>query len=203
MLSIFRLDKTIVFLGCLIPLVYMICLGLFDQLGAEPIKELQRESGSWGMRMLFLALSVTPIRYVFNYPKVMKYRRMIGLFAFFYAFLHVAFWAIVDQGLDLPSIITDLIKRQYIWFGAIAFLILLTLALTSFKFMPKKLGIKNWKLIHKGVYISGVLVLVHYYMSLKGFHIEPIIYGSILLILLLIRVAANYTSIFKREPIKL
>ena len=189
-----RQQKLIWFVLLLLPIPWMIYLLLSGNLGAEPIQELQKETGIWSLRILFLALAITPLKIVTGVARIGAMRRMTGLFAFAYACLHVLFWLGVDQGLDIESITTELLKRRYIWFGALAFLILTVMAITSPLSMPKRIGVKNWKRIHRAVYISGILVIIHYVMALKGYRYEPFIYAAILIVLLGIRA---YVSIRK------
>jgi sulfoxide reductase heme-binding subunit YedZ len=172
----------------LAPAVWTFYLGLNDQLGADPMKTLERTLGLWALRFLIIGLSITPLRRIGG-PNLIRYRRAFGLLAFYYAALHVAVYAGLDQGLDLAAIWKDIIKRPYITIGMLAFLILIPLAATSNATMIKKLGGAAWQRLHRWVYLAAAAAALHFIMLVKSWPAEPIIYAAIVAALLLFRVA--------------
>ena len=173
------------------------CLLLFDVLSGyviDPIEEITTPTGQWALRFLLLTLAITPLNKLLPFS-IIKYRRMIGVFSFFYACLHFSIW-LIDRGFDLNTIVEDIIKRPYITIGFSAFVLLSLLAITSTNKMVQRLG-KRWKKLHKAVYLIAVLVVVHYYWQAKSdMDIEPMIYGAIALILLGFRV--NWTKLWQK-----
>jgi sulfoxide reductase heme-binding subunit YedZ len=170
----------------LAPAVWTFYLGLNDQLGADPMKTLERTLGLWALRFLIIGLSITPLRRIGG-PNLIRYRRAFGLLAFYYAALHVAVYAGLDQGLDLAAIWKDIIKRPYITIGMLAFLILIPLAATSNATMIKKLGGAAWQRLHRWVYLAAAAAALHFIMLVKSWPAEPIIYAAIVAALLLFR----------------
>ncbi|NVJ92090.1 MAG: protein-methionine-sulfoxide reductase heme-binding subunit MsrQ [Methylocystaceae bacterium] len=176
--------KPFVFVACLLPacwLVYGVFTGL---LGANPIEAVLRDLGDWALRFLLLGLAISPIRRIIGWAWVMRYRRMIGLFAFFYAFMHLSIYIGVDQFFDWPTIWKDIVKRPYITIGMAAVLALVPLAVTSPKTMVRKLGGARWKALHKLVYPIAIAGVVHFFLLVKADIREPLIYGAILAFLL-------------------
>ena len=152
----------------------------------DPIEEITTPTGQWALRFLLLTLAITPLNKLLPFS-IIKYRRMIGVFSFFYACLHFSIW-LIDRGFDINDILADIIKRPYITIGFSAFVLLSLLAITSTNSMVRRLG-KRWKKLHKLIYLIAVLVSVHYYWQAKSdMDIEPMIYGAIALILLGFRV---------------
>lgn len=172
----------------LAPAVWTFYLGLNDQLGADPMKTLERTLGLWALRFLIIGLSITPLRRLGG-PNLIRYRRAIGLLAFYYAALHVVVYVGLDQGLDLAAIGKDIIKRPYITIGMLAFLILIPLAATSNATMIKKLGGAAWQRLHRWVYLAAAAAALHFIMLVKSWPAEPIIYATIVAALLLFRAA--------------
>lgn len=175
------------------PLVWVLSLGpvlalgwyaYADQLTANPIEFLIRYTGDWALRFLLLALAITPLRTITGWNGFARFRRLIGLFAFFYVILHLSSYIGLEQFFDWNAIWLDIVKRTYITVGMISFVILLALASTSTKGMIKRVGGKNWNRLHKGVYVAGVAACIHFYMMRKGVQLEPIIYFGICLLLL-------------------
>ncbi|MDX1580996.1 MAG: protein-methionine-sulfoxide reductase heme-binding subunit MsrQ [Alphaproteobacteria bacterium] len=173
------LFKPALFLLCLGPLV---ALGLRfpDELGVNPIETLNRTTGQWAMRFLLLTLAVTPLARLTRTPGLMRIRRMIGLFAFFYVCLHLSSYVGLDQFFDMSAIWADIIKRTFITLGFAAFVLLVPLAITSTRKMQKRLGAKVWSRLHKLIYPAAILVIFHFTMMTKADFREPIIYGLIL-----------------------
>ncbi|MGQ7844855.1 sulfite oxidase heme-binding subunit YedZ [Granulosicoccus sp. 3-233] len=178
--------KPVVFLAALAPFLYLLQALFSGALGPNPIDALTDQTGTLAIRMLMISLSLTPLRWLLKRTWPLKLRRMLGLFAFFYAFLHVSIYLFLDQQLDLGAIWEDLAERPYIMAGTVAFLILIPLALTSTKGMVRRLG-RRWAALHRGVYIAGAAVVVHYVWLAKGDLIEPFVYLALLLLLLAYR----------------
>lgn len=180
--SFYRLTKPVVFLVCLLPLVYLLArayelagLGL----GANPIEELLHELGRWGLKLLLLTLTVTPLRRWTGWNWLIGYRRMLGLFAFFYIVLHFTVYAVLDQGLDMAAIIEDVLKRPYITLGMAGLLMLIPLAVTSTRGMMRRLG-KRWQKLHRLVYVIAIVAVWHFYWQVKLDTLEPALYALVL-----------------------
>src|SRR5262249_46800289 len=153
-------------------------LGLTDQLGADPMRTLEQTLGLWALRFIIAGLAVTPLRR-FAGINLIRYRRMLGLIAFFYAVLHLTVYLVLDQGLDLVAIWKDIVKRPYITTGMLAFLILVPLAATSSNAMVKRLGSAAWQKLHRLVYAGAGAAAVHFVMVVKAWPPEPLIYATI------------------------
>ena len=179
--------KPAVWLLALMPLAWLVWRAVNQDLGPNPAEAMNRFLGDWALRFLLFALAVTPVRLVTGNTTVVRFRRLLGLFAFFYVALHLSSYVAVDQFFDWAAIWKDIVKRTYITLGMAGFVILLALAATSTKGMIKRLGSRNWNRLHKGVYVAGVLGVIHFIMMRKGFQLEPLIYAGILGILLLSR----------------
>jgi len=190
----FPLGKTIVWLLCLMPLIWLsisVALqgsGTTGPLGANPIEYLNRFLGDWAIRLLIIALAVTPFRLITGKSWVARYRRVLGLFAFFYVTLHLSSYIVLDQFFDWQEIWRDIVKRNYITVGMLGFVCLLPLAMTSTKGMIRRLGGQRWQNLHKLVYVAGIATGFHFIMMRKGFQLEPLIYAAIICMLLGYRV---------------
>ncbi|MEK9673698.1 MAG: protein-methionine-sulfoxide reductase heme-binding subunit MsrQ [Rhodospirillaceae bacterium] len=171
--------KPSVHLLALAPVAWLVWLGAFGQFGPNPAEFINRYLGDWAIRFLLIALAVTPLRGIFGWNVVMRFRRMLGLYAFFWTFLHIANYIFVDQYFAWHAIWEDILKRNYITVGMLAFLILFALAITSPKAMVKKMGGRNWRRLHKLVYVAAIATPIHFFMMRKGFQIEPLIYGGV------------------------
>ena len=181
-----RYGKPLLFIACLLPLVWLAYKAVFLGLGANPIEKISRYTGDWTLRLLLITLAVTPLRILAGVSLV-KYRRMLGLFTFFYVCLHFLNWLVIDNFFDVESMIKDVIKHPYITVGFAAFVLLIPLAVTSTNAMIKRLG-KNWKRLHQAVYVVAILGVLHYLWLVKADNREPLIYIAILIILLGVRV---------------
>ena len=179
-----RVIKPVLFIVCLIPLALMTWDALNNQLGANPIEKIMRRTGDWTLRFLLITLTITPARQLLNLPWLIKLRRMLGLFAFFYALLHFTNYIWLDQYFDVDEIIKDVIKRKYITIGFVCFLMLIPLAITSTNKMVKRLGGKRWQKLHKSVYAIAIGGVIHYLWLVKKDLTEPLIYAILLAILL-------------------
>jgi len=175
-------------LACFLPLLGISFDIATDNLGADPIQALHIRLGDWSLRFLWLTLAITPLQTLTKWRKMADYRQMLGLVAFFYASLHVIVYVLVDHGLDWHLIAVDIIESPYIWLGVLAYIIIFSLAITSPKFAKKRLG-KNWKKLHRLIYIAAIAVIIHYYWQLKGNMAEPLFYLILVTILLSFRIA--------------
>ncbi len=180
--------KPIIFLLCLVPaaLVVTDAFGLSGQLGANPVEEIQDRFGNWALRFILIALAVTPLRRLTGYNWLLRFRRMLGLFAFFYVLMHFLAWLILDQGLLWSAILEDLAERPFITIGFAALVLLTAMAVTSTNGMRRRLG-KRWQQIHNSVYVVGILGVWHYWWQVKKDITEPLIYATILAVLLGVR----------------
>jgi sulfoxide reductase heme-binding subunit YedZ len=169
------------------PAFYATYLIAINDLGANPLETLTDHTGQWTLRFLLLGLLITPLRQLTGWVSLIRYRRLIGLFAAFYATTHMSLWLVIDQQLDWGLLVEDVLDRPYITLGFIGWLLLLPLVATSTKGMIKKLG-TSWRKLHRAVYIIPVLGVVHYTMSLKADFSLPILYGVTLAVLLGFRV---------------
>jgi len=186
--------KVLVFLLCLLPLVKLglEILGVAGlSLGANPIEELIHRLGKWGLNFLLITLAVTPLRKLTGQNVLLRFRRMLGLFAFFYVFSHFLVYAGLDQSFDLAVIVEDIIERPYITIGISALVLLLPLALTSTKGMMRRLG-RRWQKLHRLVYLIACLGVWHFYWQVKKDILEPSIYISILAVLLGYRLLTHW-----------
>jgi sulfoxide reductase heme-binding subunit YedZ len=177
--------KPLVFVVCLIPAALVLgdAFEITGRLGANPIEEIQDRFGYWGLRFVLIALSVTPLRQISGRNWLLRFRRMLGLFAFFYVLMHFLTWLILDQSLLLSAIKEYIFERPFITIGFTAFLILIAMAATSTNGMRRRLG-KRWQQLHYGVYVVGVLGVWHYWWQVKLDVKDPLIYAAILVVLL-------------------
>ena len=185
-----RTLKVLVFLVCLIPLAKRV-MEIFGvagmSLGANPVEELIHRFGIWGLNFLLITLAVTPLRRLTGKNWLLRFRRMFGLFAFFYVLMHFLTYAGLDQRFSLPAILEDIAERPYITVGFTAFLLLIPLAATSTKAMMKRLG-RRWQKLHRLVYVIAILGVCHFYWQVKLDTMEPLIYAAILAVLLAFRI---------------
>lgn len=185
-----RILKIPVFLLCLLPAVKL-ALEAFGvaglSLGANPVEALIHGLGIWGLNFLLITLAVTPLRRLTGQAWLLRFRRMLGLFAFFYILMHFLAYAGIDQRFDLDTIFEDIVERPYITVGFTALTLLLPLALTSTKGMMRRLG-RNWKKLHRLVYVAAILGVWHFYWQVKLDTLEPVIYAAILAGLLALRI---------------
>ncbi len=182
-----RFAKPAVFVVCLLPLAWLAFRAVSGGLGANPIEAIIRFLGDWALRFLLIALSVTPLRIITRWNAVARFRRMLGLFAFTYALLHVLAYVGLDQLFDFAAIGKDIVKRAYITIGMAALVMLLPLAITSTDAMVRRLGGPAWRRLHRLAYVAGVAAVVHYTLMIKAGYTQPIIYAVILAGLLAIR----------------
>lgn len=194
--DIHRIAKPALFVLALVPLAFLVYRGILDDLGANPVETVNRYTGGWVLRFLLLTLAITPLRRLFGWNSLLRYRRMLGLFAFFYACLHFLSYAWLDQYFVLADIIRDVAKRPYITVGFACLLMLIPLAATSTNAMIRRLGARRWQSLHRLVYLAGVGGIVHFLWLVKSDLREPLIYGAILAVLLGFRLWRRV----RREP---
>jgi methionine sulfoxide reductase heme-binding subunit len=177
-----RFAKPIAFVLALLPFCWLFYAALTNQLGANPAEALIRSTGDWTLRFLCLVLAVTPLRVITNTPALARFRRMLGLFVYFYVVVHLLSYSWFDMGLDVADIAKDIAKRPFILVGFSAFLLLTPLALTSFNRAIKVLGAKRWQLLHKLVYGIAGLAILHFFWMRAGKHnfAEVAVYAAIL-----------------------
>ena len=190
--------KPLVFISCLVPFALLVINAITDQLGTNPVEAMTHATGEWTLRFLLITLMITPLRRLLNSNWLLKLRRMLGLFAFFYASLHLLTYVWFDQYFDWGEILIDIPKRPFITIGFAAFVLLIPLALTSTNKMMRRLK-KNWSRLHRLVYVVPVLGVIHFIWLVKADILEPLLYGLVLSVLLLYRVYAKYGSRFFYE----
>jgi methionine sulfoxide reductase heme-binding subunit len=178
--------KPALFILCLGPLAYLVYAVVANALGANPAEALMRSSGDWTLRFLWLTLAITPLREWTAWHALVRWRRMLGLFTFFYACLHFLCFAWLDMGFDVSAMLRDIAKRPFILVGTLALLTLLPLAATSFDGAVKALGGARWRALHRVVYLTALLALLHFFWMRAGKNdfAEVGVYGAILAVLL-------------------
>ncbi len=179
--------KPIVFVACLLPLGLLVYNFLSDNLSPNPISDITNETGVWTLRFLVITLSITPLRKITGWSLLQRFRRMMGLFAYLYVFLHFTTYVYLDQFFDWQAILADVDKRRYITVGFTAFVLLTPLALTSVDSVMRRLGGRAWKRLHKLAYVCAGLGVIHYLWLVKADTQRPLMYGAIVLALLLFR----------------
>lgn len=177
-------------LACLLPLLWLVWRGYQGELGANPIEKVIRNLGVWGLRLLIVGLTITPLARLLKQPRLIRLRRPIGLFAFGYILLHLSTYIGVDQYFDWQAIWKDILKRPFITIGMAAFVMLIPMAATSFNAAIRRLGPLNWRRLHRLIYLIVPMGVVHYYLLVKADHRPPLVYGAIVLALLGYRVVA-------------
>lgn len=186
-----RWAKPVVWLACLSPVALLIVKAMRNDLGANPIEYITHATGDWTLRLLLVTLAVTPLRKILNQPELIRFRRLLGLFAFFYASLHLMIWVSLDKFFDPGEMWADIVKRRFITAGMFAFALLVPLALTSTKGWIRRLGGRKWHRLHQLVYLSAIAGVVHYYWLVKSDIRLPALYGAVLLVLLAWRIINN------------
>jgi len=192
--------KPLIFAVCLAPLAWLAWKGMSGGLGANPNETVNRFLGDWTLRFLLITLAVTPLRGLLGWKSVIRYRRMLGLFAFAYACLHLTSYVAADQFFDWPEIWADIVKRRYITVGMASFVLLVPLALTSTDKMARRLGGRRWKMLHRLVYAIALGGVLHFAMMVKADLREPLIYAAVLALLLGYRVVVALRIKRAAEP---
>lgn len=176
--------KVVVFALSLAPFLWIGWKTYRGELTANPVEFYQHQTGDWTLRFLVFTLCITPLRRIFNLPELIRFRRMLGLFAFFYVSLHFLTYLGPDQSFSFAGMLKDVAKRPFITVGFAAFLLLIPLALTSTAGWIRRLGGKRWQMLHRAVYASAVLGVIHYYWLVKSDIRKPLFYGALVAILL-------------------
>jgi sulfoxide reductase heme-binding subunit YedZ len=190
-----RWTKAFVFALCLVPVLLLLKDWRTDALGPNPVEKITHTTGDWTIYFLLITLSVTPLRRLLNLPSLIRFRRMLGLFAFFYGCLHLMTYVWLDQSFDWPALWKDVYKRPFITAGFTGWLLMVPLALTSTAWSIRKLGGKRWQLLHRLIYFSALAGVIHYYWLVKSDVRLPLLYGAILAVLMLYR-----TIVWLRSP---
>ena len=190
--------KPLVFALCLAPFVLVVtdAFELTGRLGANPVEEIQDRFGIWALRFIMITLAVTPLRRITGWNWLARFRRMFGLFTFFYVLMHFVTWLVLDQGLLLAAILEDLVERPFITIGFAALVLLAALAATSTNAARRRLG-RRWQTLHNATYVIGMLGVWHYWWQVKKDVTEPLIYAVILAVLLGARVI--WSRVHKRR----
>jgi sulfoxide reductase heme-binding subunit YedZ len=183
-----RLLKPIVFAAALAPFLWLVWRGLAGGLSVNPIEDITHTTGRWALRLLVVTLAVTPLRRLTGWQAAIRFRRMMGLFAFFYATLHFLTYVVLDQFFGWEFILADIAKRPYITVGFTAFVLMIPLALTSTSGMVRRLGGRRWSLLHRLVYVSATCGVVHYVWKVKADTRDPLAYMAVVLSLLAARI---------------
>jgi methionine sulfoxide reductase heme-binding subunit len=189
-----RLLRPLVFLGAASPLLWLAGRAVRGALGPDPVAEILNRLGLYALVLLLCSLACTPLQLVLGWKWPLRVRRMLGLFAFFYASLHLTTYVGVDQGLDLASIGKDIVKRRFVTVGFAAWCCLFPLAVTSTQGWVKRLGFRRWKALHRLAYLAAVLAIFHFVWRFKTALLEPLIAGAALFVLLAIRLIARRSS---------
>jgi methionine sulfoxide reductase heme-binding subunit len=179
--------KALVFLVCFIPVALLAWDYHKDALGPNPVENITHTTGDWSLHFLLITLTITPFRKLLRLPALIVFRRMLGLYAFFYACLHLLTYVWLDQSFDWPALWKDLYKRTFITAGFAAWLLMVPLALTSTAWAIRKLGGKRWQMLHRLIYFGALAGVIHFYWLVKSDITRPLLYGAILLVLMLYR----------------
>ena len=183
--------KPLAFVACLLPFALLIgdSFDVTGSLGANPVEEILDRFGNWGLRFIVVTLAVTPLRRLTGWNWLSRFRRMLGLFAFFYVFMHFLTWLVLDQGVLMSAIVEDIAKRPFITIGFLALVLLAALAVTSTNGMRRRLG-RRWQQLHYAVYPIAILGVWHYWWQVKKDIAEPLVYAAIVAVLLASRIIA-------------
>jgi methionine sulfoxide reductase heme-binding subunit len=202
--------KVVVFSASLLPLALLVWRGLNNDLSADPIAYITHRTGDWTLRFLVITLAITPLRKILRLPQLIRFRRMMGLMAFFYVCLHFTTWIWLDKSFVWCEMWKDVLKRPFITVGFTGFVLLIPLAVTSTAGWIRRMGGKRWQMLHRLVYVTAVLGVIHYYWLVKSDVRKPLIYGFLVGILLAWRLGAwligrrgkaGTTSVRPKEPV--
>ena len=185
-----RWTKVLLFVLCLVPFLHLVWRIYRNDMTANPIEFITHDTGNWTIRFLMFTLAVTPLRSLLHQPQLIRFRRMLGLFAIFYGCAHLATWIWLDKGFDTHEMWDDVIKRRFITVGMAGLLLMIPLAITSTSGWVRRLGYRRWQLLHRLIYFSALAGVIHYYWLVKSDIRLPLMYGGILSILLLFRLGA-------------
>jgi methionine sulfoxide reductase heme-binding subunit len=193
--------KVVLFFTCLVPFASLLWRALHAGLGANPVEFVQHATGDWTLRFLLFTLTISPFRKLLNLPDLIRFRRMLGLFAFFYVCLHFLTYIGPDQSFSLAGMWKDVQKRRYITVGFTAFVLLIPLALTSTAGWIRRLGGRRWQMLHRAIYLSAVCGVIHYYWLVKSDVRKPLFYAAMVAILLAWRLV-DWFSRRKRQLVQ-
>lgn len=198
-----RLAKPLVFILALVPLAGLIFIVLTGRTSANPAEDILLTTGIWALRFLLATLAITPLRRLTGWNVLIQYRRMLGLFAFFYATVHLTSYIVFDRFFAFGEILADIAKRPFITAGMAAFVLMLPLAVTSTKGWIRRLG-KRWQLLHRLVYLCGVAACLHFIWKVKVVIGEPVYYAAVLVVLLAVRLVWRFRTSggFRRQPVR-
>ena len=188
-----RRTKPAVFLLCLAPALVLTWDAFTGGLGVNPVEDITHRTGDWTLRFVLVTLAVTPIRWLSGWNAVIRYRRMVGLFAFFYATLHFSTYVVFDHFFDIVSITEDVIERKYVTAGFLGFVLLVPLAVTSTQRWIRRLG-KRWTALHRLIYVTAIAGVVHFLWLVKLETGEPLIYAAVLAVLFGARLIRRYAA---------
>jgi sulfoxide reductase heme-binding subunit YedZ len=183
-----RVLKPLVFVACLGPFAWLLYNAFWGDLGVNPIETITNETGIWTLRLLAVTIAITPLRWLTKWNPIINFRRMIGLFAFFYGCIHFSIYFVLDRSLMFDGLWEDIVKRPYITVGFTAFVLMIPLAATSTKGWIRRLGGRRWNLLHRLVYVSAALGVLHYWWKVKLDVTNPMIYATVVAGLLVWRV---------------
>jgi sulfoxide reductase heme-binding subunit YedZ len=195
-----KFNKILLFTNALVPLAFLLFDAWQAKLGANPVEFFLRTTGVLTLIFLLITLAITPLRKIFGWNNLIKFRRMLGLYAFFYGCLHLVTYSIFDKSLSLTAIVEDVWKRPFIAVGMLAFFLLIPLAVTSTNGMIKRLGGKNWARLHKLTYLIAILGVIHFWMIVKSDIFYPAIFGFVLAILFIYRVYSEKQKPKRSSP---
>ncbi len=201
-LLVSKWTKVAVFLSCLIPFGDLVWRIIKSELGANPVEFLQHATGDWTLRFLVFTLCITPFRKLLNLPDLIRFRRMLGLFAFFYVSLHFLTYLGPDQAFDLAAMWKDVAKRPFITVGFAAFVSLIPLAVTSTAGWIRRIGGKRWQMLHRLIYFAAVCGVIHYYWLVKSDVRKPLFYGAVVAILLAWRLGSWFSKRRNQAPMR-
>jgi sulfoxide reductase heme-binding subunit YedZ len=193
--------KVVVFLICLVPLGILIWQAFTGDLGANPTQFLEHATGDWTLRFVAITLTVTPLRKLLRQPQLIRFRRMLGLFAFFYGCCHLAVYLTFDQVFDPHGIWADVIKRRYITVGFTGFVLMIPLAVTSTAGMIRRMGGRRWAMLHRAIYLTAIAGVIHYFWLVKSDIHLPLEYAAVMAILLGWRVYDHYSKPHSRAAV--
>jgi methionine sulfoxide reductase heme-binding subunit len=201
--------KALIFISCCIPFGVLLwdafhngLAGFPDNMdfGANPIEFITHRTGDWTIRFIVFTLAITPLRQILRQPQLIRFRRMLGLFAFFYGCLHFATWIGLDKNFDWAEMWKDVLKRRFITVGFTALVLMIPLAATSTAGMIRRLGGKRWRALHRLIYVTAILGVIHYYWLVKSDHRKPLMYAAFVAVLLLWRVGVRIKDRRKISP---
>ncbi len=175
--------KVVLFVACLLPVAWLTWAAIAGGLGANPIEALAKETGRWALRFLLLTLAITPLRRLLRVPELGKFRRMLGLYAFFYASLHLLNYVVLDLFFRWEEILADVVEKPFMTLGFTTFLLLLPLAVTSTRGWQRRLA-RRWTLLHRLIYVAGITATIHFLWAVKADLREPLVYAGLLALLL-------------------